>query len=113
MKNGLTVAVPAEVDVIRERRRQIAEEGYTAAHDDRHPAGMLARAGASFALGGAAGLTTSPPHELHTMSGRLWPFDRQAAPKAAPRRKLVIAAALILAEIERLDRADVAAAGAT
>lgn len=80
--------------VIAERRRQIEVEGWSAEHDDGHAPGILARAGAAYALGDGA---TPPP--CWPWTGAWWkptPHD--------PRRRLVKAAALIVAEGERFDR---------
>ena len=86
----------ALIDVMNERDRQWNEEGWTPEHDDQHSGGELAIAGACYALAAsgaeAAGLDWWP------WSFKWWkPGDR--------RRDLVKAAALLLAEIERLDRA--------
>lgn len=88
-----------------ERKRQIVGEGYSLAHDDAHGAGELSRAAASFALLAAASGAVLP-HEVRRWAWLAWPFDvAELRKKRSPRRMLVIAGALILAEIERLDRA--------
>ena len=93
----------AIADVIAERRRQIEVEGWTPEHDDTHSGGCLARAASCYALHAgwvmrprAIGWPDYPPHG--------WPFDREWWKPKDPRRDLVRAAALIIAEIERLDR---------
>lgn len=86
-------------DVIAERRRQVEQEGWTAQHDDvEHTAGALALAAACYAVVGAI------PLEADRVFGRYWPWTRDWWKPTEPRRNLVKAAALILAEIERLDR---------
>jgi|GEM_PF-2339212 hypothetical protein len=82
-------------DVLAERRRQIEQEGWTPEYDDEfHPGGRLAHAAACYALG----KHTIGPHVLWPWNWSWWkPKDR--------RNDLVRAGALILAEIERLDRA--------
>lgn len=86
-------------DVLVERVRQLSEEGYDAAHDDTHQGGSLAQAAACYAAnaGGMpqAGYGYAP----------YWPFDGEWWKPKDARRDLVRAAALILAELERLDRA--------
>jgi hypothetical protein len=77
-----------------ERERQIASEGWTAEHDDQWLNGELATAAAYYALPAEAG---TPP---------LWPWacEWNKKEKHNRLRQLVIAGALIVAEIERLQR---------
>ena len=84
----------AVLDVAAERRRQIEVEGWTPEHDDEHVAGELATAGASYALVAVG---------YGLLALRTWPWPAGLKP-TTPRRDLVKAGALILAEIERLDR---------
>lgn len=76
-------------DILAERRRQIDAEGYTLEHDDAHVHGEIANAAADYALPGQSPLSGS------------WAADKALKPR---RQQLVIAGALILAEIERIDR---------
>ena len=92
----------AAADVLAERRRQIEEEGWTPQHDDNWPSGTLSLAAACYAM---------PKQDRQSKHGSgvsvwraLWPFDGWWKPSDR-RRDLVKAGALILAEIERLDRA--------
>ena len=85
----------AVLDVAAERRRQIEAEGWTPEHDDEHGAGEMAAAAACYALN-AAGCGCEV--------ARNWPWDRSWWKPSTARRDLVKAGALILAEIERLDR---------
>ena len=93
----------AAQDVLAERRRQVEAEGWTPEHDDEHDQHMLATAGACYAL------------YWMNESGKplpIWPWQASWwKPSADPRRNLVKAGALLLAEIERIDRAALAAAG--
>lgn len=93
-RTGLT---PAEHDVLAERQRQMSVEGWTPEHDDEHDDGSLAAAAACYALGDQAG-------EIPAGWPQSWD-DSWWRPSAGERRNLVKAGALILAEIERLDRA--------
>lgn len=88
----------AAADVLAERRRQIEAEGYDQAHDDEHAHGELADAAACYAL--QHGCLPSGMD----ITGDAWPFEAGSFRPGDRRRDLVKAGALILAEIERLDR---------
>lgn len=99
-------------DVRRERERQVSEEGWTPGHDDNHHFGELARAAAayawfaSFSNDARAKMNMEPQQGYINLLWWMWPrswSDRWWKPKDR-RRDLVRAAALIVAEIERLDR---------
>ena len=107
----------AAVDVLTERHRQNRHEGYNASHDDEHTDGSLASAAVCYALlepkveDRAAweypGRGECDRQTIYEKIPRLWPSSwhpRYWKPKDR-RRNLVRAAALILAEIERIDRA--------
>ena len=81
-------------DVWAERRRQIEEEGWSPRHDKAHINGELAQAAACYALHSIPGTTQAE-----------WPWAPAWWKPKDNRRNLVRAAALIVAEIERLDRA--------
>ena len=95
----------AAKDVLAERQRQISTEGWTPEHDDTHINGEMAQAAACYTLN-AAGWKTE------ALRG-CWPMAWASAwfKPADQRRDLVKAGALILAEIERLDRAALRAIG--
>lgn len=86
----------AALDVLAERRRQIEAEGWTPEYDDKHSAGEMAKAAACYALVSAG---FNPDAMIN-----VWPWHRLWWRPRDKRRNLVKAAALILAEIERLDR---------
>lgn len=92
----------AAADVLAERRRQVEQEGWTHEHDEGHPFGELAEAAACYAA------ACADPEGSDVPLGRLgvhWPWLAcWWKPSKDPRRNLVKAGALILAEIERLDR---------
>jgi hypothetical protein len=92
--------------VIAERRRQVEVEGWTPEHDNAHDQGAMALAAAAYAIQ-AAKFGDYEQIGFHYESAPAqppWPWeDRWWKPKD-PRRDLVRAGALILAEIERLDR---------
>lgn len=96
-------------EIIEERTRQQGREGWTPEHDDDE----LAMAAACYAASAAGAnevegtwstqdytcLEEDVTHDLWP-----WPEEWDKRHKHSDRRKLVIAAALIVAEIERLDR---------
>ena len=94
--DALNLRPQAAQDVLAERRRQIEAEGWTPEHDDEHSVGELAKAAACYALV-SAGFN---PDAIITV----WPWHRLWWKPSDKRRSLVKAGALILAEIERLDR---------
>ncbi len=75
-------------DVLAERRRQIEAEWWTPEHDNQFVDRELAKAAACYAIDNAA----------------MWPWSMSWWKPSNSRRNLVKAGALILAEIERLDR---------
>lgn len=86
----------AAADVLAERRRQVEVEGWTPEHDDEHTHGELAGAAACYAYG----------EMIRPDTGAiLWHWDEEWWKPSDRRRELVKAGALILAEIDRLDRA--------
>ncbi|EPP9052780.1 hypothetical protein P9K20_005882 [Pseudomonas aeruginosa] len=104
--NALLVARAAQagqvpqawLDVQAERRRQIEAKGWTPEHDDLYCSAELPRAAAAYIRNGA-----------NDEAPAIWPFSAKWWKPRDARANYVRAAALILAEIERLDRA--AAAG--
>lgn len=90
--------------VYLERMRQISSEDFSRDRDDHYMKGELARAAGSYAAiaGGAIERGESYTSRMLTTA---WPLDRPWWKPTTPRRDLVKAGALILAEIERLDRA--------
>ena len=114
--SGPFVSSHAASDVLAERRRQVEVEGWDAEHDDLHDTGGLANAAACYAAtaeifwkasvvdgsgepvrGGYAG--------ADIRQEKVWPWEPRWWKPKDRRRDLVRAAALIIAEIERLDRA--------
>jgi hypothetical protein len=85
-------------DVLIERRRQVEVNGYDAVRDDSYPDEELEKVSSCFAL-------------QHTTAGVFFPGSfpwgqhyHDKMRENNHRRNLVIAAALLLAAIERLDR---------
>jgi hypothetical protein len=100
-------AMPAWRDVVRERRRQIGVEGWTPEHDDGHDAGSLAAAGSAYAIAAADKLHpySQGDADFYRQPPDAWPWHFKWWKPKDPRTALVKAGALILAEIERIDRA--------
>lgn len=97
-RDGSASQLPAVfAEIVIERQRQVSAEGYTTAHDDEHTRGEIASAAAVYALLG--GGTDRDVARCH------WPWDEPSLKDHTPRNCLVIAGALILAELERIDRA--------
>lgn len=90
----------AAADVLAERKRQVMTEGWTPEHDDQHVNFEMAIAGGLYAIS-----AVDSHHKLCNSAPSAWPWDRKWWKPDGPRRDLVKAGALILAEIERLDRA--------
>lgn len=93
-------------DVLAERARQITAEGWTPSHDDAHSNGEMAGAAACYAM--QVALDHIGRDDLHNTVSHtikeLWPWSAHWWKPTGRRRDLVKAAALILAEIERIDR---------
>lgn len=86
----------AIADIIAERQRQVAVEGWTPEHDDEHGHGELAAAAACYALLANQQGFSTPAH---------WPWSPYWWKQTSERNDLIKAGALITAEIERIDRA--------
>lgn len=89
-------------DVMAERERQIIEEGFGSGHDD-----IEERGGGMAVVAGLYSLAASGIPDTHPFFKEWWPNNwsfRWWKP-TTPRRNLVKAAALIIAEIEWIDRA--------
>lgn len=85
----------ALADALAERQRQLDAEGWTPAHDDQYRNDELTRAAMCYLLGNPGS----------------WPWEYRWWKPADRRRNLIKAAALIIADIERLDRAATATEG--
>ena len=100
----------ALVEIEAERRRQIEREGWTREHDDAHEEGEMAAAASCYALppDDREGIVRGKRVHLSQSSGAPvnWPWDVTWWKPGDRRRELIKAGALIVAEIERLDRAE-------
>lgn len=104
-------------EILLERMRQTTGEGFTCAHDDAYPGGVLVRAAVSYAAHASVALSLrqamarNPKSAAAYREGKVpgtWPWAGDWWKPVDPRRDLVKAAALIVAEIEKLDRATAA-----
>ena len=96
----------AASDVLAERERQQSAEGWTPEHDNAHVNGQMALAAACYA---ANSMLRPDQNELDRyreaeLRRRFWPWHASWWKPKDSRRDLVRAGALIIAEIERLDR---------
>lgn len=87
---------PVIVEIERERERQIGSAGYDWQHDDRHSTGDLARLAAMYA--------NPQPDRVHEAMRASWGDVPEWYKPKDRRRDLIRAAALLVAEIERIDR---------
>lgn len=98
-------------DVLAERQRQVSVEGWTLEHDDEHSEGQIAGAAGCYArhVNARAWVFGVPGIDDYASQSAppAWPWDEIWWKPSTPRRDLVKAGALILAELERMDRAAV------
>ncbi|MEB7082276.1 ead/Ea22-like family protein [Escherichia coli] len=90
---------PAILDVVAERQRQQSVEGWTPEHDNAYQNSELADAAACYAIHAHNQGFSTPAH---------WPWSPDWWKQSGARCDLVKAGALILAEIERIDRQEAA-----
>jgi hypothetical protein len=104
-REGVLGATKAGLDSLGERARQRRMEGYDDAHDDKHDDFALTSAAVAYLMDARLrgttghGFTETPPPD--------WPWETTDWKTKQVRQSLVVAAALVIAEIERLDRAGV------
>src|SRR5258708_7273140 len=86
-------------EIARERQRQVDGEGFDEEHDDKYRLDELSRAAGAYILSPLGWLSLPAPEWW------LWPWDMKWWKPTTRRRDLIKAAALIVAEIGRMDRA--------
>lgn len=96
-------AMKAVEDVLTERLRQIDVEGHSYQKDDKWKETQLAKAAICYAI---AAVIPFAYVTFDRMISFLWPWDWKfwKAKDKTPRQRLVVATALLIAEIERMDR---------
>lgn len=100
-------------DLLNERRRQVVVEGFTRLGDNALGAGRLSAAAMVYAYSAACVLNGQKPlpagkdgKDLNTIVRDFWSLRPEWFKPKTPREDLIRAGALIIAEIERIDRAD-------
>lgn len=93
-------------DLLTERRRQVQEEGYTLERDDKYTEGQLASAASSYAFWAdpRGGSLDGHLDYINAKTPACWPWGPEQWKPANQRLMLIKAGALILAELDRLDR---------
>lgn len=89
-------------DILAERQRQVTSEDFDASHDDMATRGQLSAAAGCYAFASQAVVLGHPKFPA---APPIWPWDKAWWKPCEPRQMLIKAGALILAEIERIDRA--------
>lgn len=111
LSENVEAATQAARDVLVERRRQVEKEGYEPDHDDEHKNEEIAAYAAYYAMPpGVREWSAAETGYAETFGEAIVPDGWRPTTLGDRRRELVKAGALILAEIERLDRAGMAAA---
>ncbi len=93
-------------EIAAERRRQMEVEGWTPQHDDEHERGEMAQAAACYAMSSCGHMDWMRARALG-----MWPWAQKWWKPKGGRPDLIRAAALLVAEIERLDRIPLTALG--
>lgn len=91
-------------DIRMKRQRQIVIHGYPPEHDDQHTNGSVAIGAIPYIQAANQETLDLTDEELQVF----WPWPEKFKPSADRRENLINAAALLVAEIERIDRATAA-----
>lgn len=102
--DGIENASIAGLDILGERARQRRREGYDDSHDDQLDDWSLASAAMAF-IEDARLRSTSGGKGFDDTVPATWPWGKEAWKPKQVRQSLVVAAAMIVAEIDKLDRA--------
>ena len=94
----------AASDVLFERRRQVGTEGWSPDHDDQHKNGEMPLAAGLYAISAGFALKYLDGETKTCPVPDGWPWASEWWKPSNARQDLVKAGALILAEIERIDR---------
>lgn len=95
--------LPAVMRIMDERKRQVGVEDFHADRDDKYVRGELAKAAASYAWEAAAAVEHGTNLDQDVPAS--WPWDHSWWKPDTAERMLEKAGAMIVAEIERLERA--------
>jgi hypothetical protein len=91
-------------EILLERLRQVDSEGWTPEHDDEHDSFEMTEAATCY-LAWTADMRMDFDQVEDILVPRHWPWSRSWWKPKDNRSNLIRAAALLVAEIERLDRA--------
>ena len=100
-----SIAQAALTSIAEERDYQERMKGFTPARDDAYTDNQLIRAACAYAVH-ATHEAQSGCELTHTCVMGMWPWSPATFSNCNRRRALVKAAALLVAEIERIDRAN-------
>lgn len=98
----------AEIEIMGERTRQQEVEKFLPEDDDKYRDGELTKAAVCYVLHGQGGLKPPFGDGEGSLVSALWPWSKVWWKPSSRKRDLIKAAALIKAEIERIDRAEAA-----
>lgn len=111
IENAITGETVWRADVVTgaemisiERVRQISKEGYSQEHDDSHTGGELVTAAIAYATAAQRQQFYRNKADLDFVREMYWPFEAKWWKPKDQIHNLVIAGALIAAEIDRLQR---------
>ena len=90
-------------EVLLERARQIDQKGFSHEHDCTHTGGQLAQAAACYASTETLYKVRTAERGFVFTDAYPWGTTEVAKKNKARRRQLIVSAALILAELERLE----------
>ncbi|MBU0643673.1 MAG: hypothetical protein KJ731_21165 [Alphaproteobacteria bacterium] len=104
MFKGITRSAAAH-DALAERKRQIEVEGFSEGRDDKYVDGELASAALCYVMSAAHALTPQNSDKIEELP-EWWPvsWDEAFFKPTTARRDMIKAIALLLAQIESLDR---------
>lgn len=93
-------------EIYNERKRQVLKEEFDTKHDDGHIGGEMSLAAMCYCMAAsvAARVPATEKQYQSSPAAPVWPWNEDWWKPKNPRRDLIRAAALIVAEIERLDR---------
>ncbi len=99
------MSTPTGIELIAiERKRGIEAEGWTAEHDDTHTKGELLTAAIAYATAAQHQEIHGPRADMDFVRQMYWPFEASWWKPKDMEKNLIVAGALIAAEIDRIRR---------
>lgn len=98
---------PAFRALCQERLDQVERHGFSAAHDDMHRDSAIAQGALAYLLAGMAP-DCRLPDTLAETAANIWPWGAHTFRPGATEECFIKAAAMLLAEVDRIHRADAA-----